>query len=1391
MKWLMFLCLFGTVIHKSVFAFTYEAPENCEWKFRDSVLRQVSLSCNLRTINSDFDSNGLSVTQSDYTVELIVHCSDVLFFQSSLQPRIFQRMYNLQTLTIEFCKLNSLPGGTFLELDELRFLSVRTHNSDWSAMALELSKDSLIGMPKLEHLDLGQNNIWNLPERIFCPLPALRHLNLTWNRLQDVSEIGVNGGCGAHLINLDLSGNDLVVLPKEGLAGLKSLRELYLQYNDISMLADRAFSELSMLNTLNISSNRLVALPPNVLNETTLLRELYLQNNSIGVLAPGIFAALNKLTVLDLSDNQLTSDWVTANTFKGLVRLVVLGLSNNRLTEINEDIFYDLSALQILDISHNEIASLNEKVFSPLANLHRLDLSFNHLSTLNAKSFSGLHVLSSLYVSHNNLTHIDEETFINCSNLRDLRLDYNYLSKIPQAVSLSPSVRILRLSHNLISGIRSSDLTKLANLRHIDISNNFIRGISKEAFIGLNELEVLDLSNNEIASISHGIFDTNKVLELLRLDGNKLSDVNGLFASLPKLLWLNVSDNEITWFDYALIPEKLLYLDLRNNKIKDIGNYFHIEDKLILRTLDISHNFISRLEPSSIPNSIELLFINSNHITEIVPGTFAEKHNLTMVDLFDNLLSRIDLNSISLPPTPEDRKLPEFYIGGNPIFCDCQMEWMHRVHQISSLRQHPRVMDLDKVICTLPYPRSDINRIPFFETHPSQFLCPYSSHCFALCNCCDFIACDCQMNCPSGCSCYHDDTWATNIVDCSSRHHSQLPDDIPMDATIVYMDGNKMPSLEAHHLIGRKNLRSLYINNSHTERIENRTFHGLSSLKVLHLENNLLKELEGFEFEHLEHLRELYLQNNKIKMINNATFSGLKSIEVIHLNKNFLSIFPVWEFKLNKGLKELTLGQNSWSCECYYMVNFKNWLKRYNDIVIDSKLIFCSSNLTKDPAPNILETSYSCENYVATSIVQEKLQNDFLQPVLITLGIFFLLIVFGVVFAMVRIRLQKSVSKKCSLKWFPPESSCSKNEEKNLLYDAFVSHSEMDAHFVNEIFAGELENGDPSYKLCLASRDYESVGNYIGDFIVNSIESSRKIILVLTKNFIETDWCKFTFKAAHLEALKASQNQVITVLCGDVSESEFDSDLEAIVQNGAKLKFEDKAFWNKLKSCMPGGKKNVNQQCYIAETNYIMRNNLSGLSPTHSVKRGQLIPNMVLNGTAKSSPLPASHSSHHHTHSYQPNHQNTKLLHHHHHNLQRLGPTPFLNQQTQHHHPQLSGGSEGPGELDRTFASVDTAQSSLAPSLSHSYMSIDYVPSKNSHIYASIDDPPSSNHPSLPSSSLQPVLQFEAQSHRQSASSQGSILLQEKGHQPHRPQQHSGCHGMQQELPIISPSYFI
>ena len=56
----------------------------------------------------------------------------------------------------------------------------------------------------------------------------------------------------------------------------------------------------------------------------------------------------------------------------------------------------------------------------------------------------------------------------------------------------------------------------------------------------------------------------------------------------------------------------------------------------------------------------------------------------------------------------------------------------------------PKIADLESIFCRLPYSRQ-LTFAPLVDTAPSQFLCPYQTHCLALCHCCDYDACDCPV----------------------------------------------------------------------------------------------------------------------------------------------------------------------------------------------------------------------------------------------------------------------------------------------------------------------------------------------------------------------------------------------------------------------------------------------------------------------------------------------------------------------------------------------------------------------------------------------------------------------------------------------------------------------
>lgn len=1198
----VFTVLFGAIFNVLSASLSktlrYQAPDECKWVVVDSGSEDdVALVCRLRTINSELENTNFSVIQPQHTVRLRLECSDALFFQSSLSAGSFRPLVELRELSIEYCKIGNLSDGAFRGLRELRNLTVRTHNTDWSAMTLEVSQNAFTDeLGLLERLDLGENNMWSLPDGVLCPLYSLEVLNLTRNRLREVASFrfaqSPSEQCGTNLRVLDLSRNNIDKLPSGMFSALGRLQKLYLQGNGLSFLADRALEGLASLNVIKLSDNRLVNLPPELFTDMRDIKEMYLQNNSINVLAPGLFSELTQLLVLDMSRNELTAEWISSSTFAGLVRLVVLDISFNKITKLEQAVFKDLYSLQILRLNDNAIELIPENTFASLYNLHTLIISNNRLNTIDSYTFNGLYVLSLLSIDNNRISAIHPEALKNCSSLQDLHLNGNKLTQVPNVLSDVPMLKTLDLGENHIATLSNSSFRNMQHMYGLRLTENNIGNISKGVFDKMTALKILNLSRNKIQKVEQGSFKLNTNLQAIRLDGNYLTDIGGLFADLPSLVWLNISDNQLEWFDYALIPTGLQWLDIHANKIAELGNYFEIESTLSLSTFDASANRLTEITGSAIPNSVEQLFLNDNLISKVQSYTFFKKPNLTRVDLFGNKITSLDPNSLRISAVPPDKPLPEFYIGGNPYQCDCTMDWLQKVTAGNRARTQPKLMDLESIYCKLLYNRGR-TYVPLVEAAPYQFLCKYDFHCFALCHCCDFDACDCEMTCPTNCTCYHDQSWSANVVDCSSSGYvEKLPEQIPMDATQLYLDGNDLRAVQSHAFIGRKRLKVLFLNNSNIEMIHNRTFNGLKELEVLHLDGNRLRDLKGYEFEGLDSLRELFLQHNRITNIHNATFQSLRQLRVLKLDHNRITMYSVWHLPLS--LTELTLASNPWSCDCEFTEKFREWMLR-GDCVTDMTTVRCvytSNNTELDYYSEEIyannsefgfyissENGTACTgaanidnsingNYTSTkTIIQQQVIQDYLPLLITTLGVFVVVIILTLLVFIFRQEMRVWFHSKFGVRLFYRATELDR-DDRDKLFDAFVSYSSKDEAFVAEELAPILEHGDPQYKLCLHYRDFP-VGAFIADTIVQAVESSRRTIMVLSENFIKSEWCRFEFKSAHHQVLRDRRRRLIVVLLGEVPQKDLDPDIRLYLKTNTYLQWGDKLFWEKLRFALP------------------------------------------------------------------------------------------------------------------------------------------------------------------------------------------------------------------------------
>ncbi|CAH1373655.1 unnamed protein product [Tenebrio molitor] len=1160
----------------SSLATRFDGPEQCNWlpDNNDTSSTKFSVTCRVRTL--DGTGANISALPAEVTSRLRIICSEVLFFESALPTQGLQRLHELEDLQITNCKLLAVEPNSLDGLYNLKRLSITTFNGEWGASkALDVTADSLHGLKELQVLDLANNNIRAIVDGTFCDLANLQTLNLTRNRIKSPERFGFNlPECrNSELQNLDLSYNELKALTEDsGFSRLRRLQVLDLKNNNISDVSGEALAGVVSLRIFNLANNKIETLPQGLFAGSRELREIHLQNNSLFSLPVALFHRLEQLLILDLSGNQLTSNHVDAGTFAGLIRLIILNLSHNALTRIDSKTFKDLYFLQILDLRNNSIGFIEDNAFIPLYNLHTLNLAENRLNTIGPLLFNGLFVLSKLTLNNNLVVSIDSTAFRNCSALKELDLSSNALQDVPDALKELSFLKTLDLGENQISDFRNGSFKNLNQLTGLRLIDNNIGNLTRGMLWDLPSLQVLNLAKNKIQSIERGTFERNTQLEAIRLDENFLTDINGVFATLASLLWLNLSDNHLVWFDYAFIPSNLKWLDIHRNFIEHLGNYYKIQDEIRVKTLDASHNRITELSPMSIPNSVELLFINNNFIKSVHPNTFLDKSSLARVDMYANDLVNLDMNALRLSPVPPNRSLPEVYLGGNPFHCDCSMEWLHPVNNMSASRQYPRVMDLDNVMCKMTHSRG-MAHMPLTRAKTSDFLCEYETHCFALCHCCDFDACDCEMTCPDNCKCYHDQTWNTNVVDCSGQNANLIPHRIPMDATEVYLDGNDLKELQNHVFIGRKNMRVLFVNNSGIETIQNSTFNGLHTLQTLHLEDNKIYTLQGYEFEHLSNLKELYLQNNVIAHIGNKTLEPLKSLEILRLDGNKLVVFPVWQLSSNSHLTEISLANNRWSCRCKFLQEFTAWVGDNAPRIVDSAAVQCYNGDASPPERRDLDfNSTACSDfYAGSSVIDSMLVSDYWKMVVVTLCVVILLLLAVVLWFVFRDPVRVWLYSRYGIRLCSFRAAAAKQyEDRDKLYDGFVCYSPKDEEWVVQALAAELE---PRFQLCLHYRDLPHAAylQHAAPAVLEAAEASRRVVIILTRNFLQTEWSRFELRQALHEALKGRVFKLIVLEEGPLPEAELDPELRPYLKTGNRVQWGEKRFWEKLRYAMPSG----------------------------------------------------------------------------------------------------------------------------------------------------------------------------------------------------------------------------
>ena len=125
--------------------------------------------------------------------------------------------------------------------------------------------------------------------------------------------------------------------------------------------------------------------------------------------------------------------------------------------------------------------------------------------------------------------------------------------------------------------------------------------------------------------------------------------------------------------------------------------------------------------------------------------------------------------------------------------------------------------------------------------------------------------------------------------------------------------------------------------------------------------------------------------------------------------------------------------------------------------------------------------------------------------------------------------------------------------DSSYTYDAFVSCDRSGAIWANRNLLPKLENEETGFKFCVAQRDF-LVGGTIIDNIVQSINKSRKVVYIISQNFMKSGWCQEELLIGHSESLSRGKNILICIFMPDIIHSQLSDRFRFILNHVTCIK---------------------------------------------------------------------------------------------------------------------------------------------------------------------------------------------------------------------------------------------
>ncbi|XP_075989684.1 toll like receptor isoform X2 [Anticarsia gemmatalis] len=789
--------------------------------------------------------------------------------------------------------------------------------------------------------------------------------------------------------------------------------------------------------------------------------------------------------------------------------------------------------------------------------------------------------------------------------LKNLRINGGQFQLSPDMFVGVPPLKYLELSECAMTGIPEGTFNGLASLTGLNLFSNNYDAINVGAFKGLNNVTTLTLNTHShlktippgvltdlpkltnlviignvvLDSLPDGVFDGLEMLADLKIQLNRVPLTLGskALSNLPSLKNLTISGSLVTTFPENLLngSRNIEKLDFSYNKI-DILHPRALWTQKSLKYLNLSNNKIKILQKEMfLPlKKLELLNLENNGVQELSDYLFSGPTNLKEINLNNNKISSIawtafqgvtklevlNLNSNNLSLTPEiDYESFETY---SPFESLTQL----RVLQLKNNRIKTIFDDWRLVLTKLETLDLSWNR---FELLPYQLAFLSQKIIVDLrYNHIRHISLDPRL--------FHSNDTRPPTAQVLLENNPLVCDcdlyGLRLRLNGGYMDSEPKFVLNNAPCTSPDNLKGVIIKNLNPELLvceipeekpencESCVAKVATNELVLTcpvLPNYLPNSTREYFIDTPTVTLNLATQPDSLKDFNIHTlnlsrsnmekviFKPVKSLKILDLSYNNLSYIPM-EF-LDNNI-HLYLKNNPLECSCWYQNDIRRlknyeFLKDYEEITCENGILLSEIDVTE-----LCNTRDAIITGVSTFLG------------LAILVVFACLLIYKFWYEILIYVTSRGLCKCCI-------TEIMLDSERD--FDIFLSFSHQDFPIIKNVLLPKLENNF-GQKCCVHYRDW-IIGESIPDQIRKSVLISRKTIILLSKNFLESNWANFEFWAAHNLAIQEGRSRVILILLEEnlVKNENLSPELKGYINTNTYLLFDDPKFWEKLQKVLP------------------------------------------------------------------------------------------------------------------------------------------------------------------------------------------------------------------------------